>query len=352
MSKVALGLSGGVDSSVTVHLLQQAGHEVVGIHMRLAPESGRDQQAADDARTVAAHFGIEFHILDAREAFAHEVMQPFADAYLQGQTPNPCVRCNATIKFGLLWQKAQHLGCDALATGHYVRILHDDNGPQLARAVDPIKDQSYFLWGISRDVLTHILCPLGDYHKDETRALAAQCGLVTASKKESQEICFIPDDDYAAFLQTFCPERLPGSGRFIDSEGNVLGTHPGAWHYTIGQRRGLGLALGYPAYVIATDPRANTVLVGKNDALFHNGLVAHHINFLTASATSGSGQIKIRSRDRGTSGTWQVDDDQLIVHFDTPVRAITPGQSVVLYNGDRVIGGGIIQHALSLPERT
>ncbi len=351
MSKVALGLSGGVDSSVTVHLLQKAGHEVVGVHMLLTPKSSRDHQAADDARAVADHFGIEFHILDAREAFSKEVMQPFAEAYLNSQTPNPCVRCNATIKFGLLWQEAQRLGCDTLATGHYVRVLHDVSGPQLTRAVDPIKDQSYFLWGISKDILPHILCPLGDYHKEETREIAAKCGLLTASKKESQEICFIPDDDYAAFLQDFCPDRLPGAGHFIDSEGQILGAHDGAWRYTIGQRRGLGLALGYPAYVTATDCSANTVCVGKNEDLFHSGLIAHQVNLLSETAASGQGQIKIRSRDRGTPGSWQLDGDRLLVHFDTPVRAITPGQSVVLYDGDHVLGGGIIQQAMHISER-
>ena len=247
MSKVALGLSGGVDSSVAVHLLQAAGHEVVGIHMRLVPESGRDSQAAADARRVAEQFGIDFHIFDAREAFAREVMQPFADAYLRGQTPNPCVRCNAQIKFGVLWQETQRLGCDKLATGHYVRILHDENGDALSCAVDAVKDQSYFLWGIPHEMLAHILCPLGDHTKEEARAIAASLGLITAGKKESQEICFIPGDDYAAFLQDFCPDKLPGAGRFIDADGNTLGEHNGAWRYTIGQRRGLGLALGYPA---------------------------------------------------------------------------------------------------------
>lgn len=348
MSKVALGLSGGVDSSVAVYLLQQAGHEVVGIHMRLTPESGRDSQAANDARKVAEHFGIAFHILDARDAFAREVMQPFADAYLHGQTPNPCVRCNARIKFGLLWQEAQRLGCDKLATGHYVRILHDEQGDALARAADPIKDQSYFLWGIPRAMLARTLCPLGDYSKDETRAMAASLGLITAEKKESQEICFIPGDDYVAFLTHICPERLPGQGDFIDAEGAVIGHHQGAWRYTIGQRRGLGLALGYPAYVTATDPIANTVSVGTGDALFANGLIAEQVNFLCDAPPDGRAQIKIRSRDRGTDGTWQFDGERLTVHFDASVRAITPGQSVVLYDGARVIGGGIIQKAISI----
>lgn len=348
MSKVALGLSGGVDSSVAVHLLQAAGHEVVGIHMRLVPESGRDSQAATDARRVAEQFGIDFHILDAREAFAHEVMQPFADAYLRGQTPNPCVRCNAQIKFGVLWQETQRLGCDKLATGHYVRILHDENGDALSCAVDAVKDQSYFLWGIPHEMLAHILCPLGNHTKEEARAIAASLGLITAGKKESQEICFIPGDDYAAFLQDFCPDNLPGAGRFIDADGNTLGEHNGAWRYTIGQRRGLGLALGYPAYVTATDPVQNTVSVGTNDTLFANGLIATGVNLLAPDAQSGRARIKIRSRDRGTPGSWQLDGDRLSVQFNEPVRAITPGQSVVLYDGDRVIGGGIIQHAVHL----
>lgn len=346
MSKVALGMSGGVDSSVAVYLLQEAGHEVVGIHMRLTPESGRDSQAADDARRVAERFGIAFHILDARDAFTANVMQPFAAAYLSGQTPNPCVRCNATIKFGVLWQEAQRLGCDHLATGHYVRICHDGAGDALLAAQDPAKDQSYFLWGVPREMLAHILCPLGDYTKIETRALAADLGLVTAAKKESQEICFIPGDDYAAFLEGYCPERLPGAGAFVDERGYVLGSHRGAWRYTIGQRRGLGLALGYPAYVTATDPAANTVTVGTNDTLFATGLVAGEVNFLVPDAADGRARIKIRSRDRGTPGSWQLENGSLRVHFDAPVRAVTPGQSVVLYDGDRVIGGGIIQHTL------
>lgn len=346
MSKVALGMSGGVDSSVAVHLLQQAGHEVVGIHMRLTPESGRDSHAAADARRVAERFGIDFHILDARKAFAREVMQPFAEAYLDGKTPNPCVRCNAQIKFGVLWQEALRLGCDYLATGHYVRILHKNDTDMLCAARDTFKDQSYFLWQVPRDMLSHVLCPLGDYSKDETRAIAAELGLITAEKKESQEICFIPDDDYAAFLEGYCPEKLPKAGVFIDSQGQLLGTHHGAWRYTIGQRRGLGLALGFPAYVTAIDSASGAVYVGKNDALFTNGLLAHHINLLKENTTGGRACIKIRSRDRGTTGSWALQDDGLHVHFDTPVRAVTPGQSVVLYDGDRVIGGGIIQCAL------
>lgn len=346
MSKVAIGLSGGVDSSVAVHLLQQAGHEVVGIHMRLTPESGRDDRAARDAQAVAEQFGIAFYELDMRDYFRQEVIVPFAEAYLQGLTPNPCVRCNALVKFGALWKEAQRLGCDKLATGHYVRIHHDATGDALLCAASPEKDQSYFLWGIQRAMLAHILCPLGEYSKEETRAMAAELGLITAEKKESQEICFIPGDDYAAFLQTHCPDRLPGKGAFMNAQGHIIGEHAGSWRYTIGQRRGLGLALGYPAYVTAIDPKANTVTVGTNDDLMHQALSASQVNVLTTDTTAGRARIKIRSRDRGNEGSWHFDGEHLLVHFDAPVRAITPGQSVVLYDGDRVIAGGIIDGPL------
>ncbi|MDO4280305.1 MAG: tRNA 2-thiouridine(34) synthase MnmA [Peptococcaceae bacterium] len=346
MSKVAIGMSGGVDSSVAVHLLQAQGHEVVGIHMLLTPGSSRDAQAAKDAAAVARAYGIDFHILEAQDLFREEVIAPFADSYLYGETPNPCVRCNQRIKFGALWREAQRLGCTMLATGHYARILATEDGPRLARAVDPAKDQSYFLWGIPREMLAHILFPLGDYHKDQVRAIAAELGLATAQKKESQEICFIADDDYARFLSNFCPDRLPGDGDFVDAAGTVLGRHHGAWRYTIGQRRGLGLALGHPAYVTATDPAHNTVRVGRDAELWHEGLTARQVGAHT-DATSGTALIKIRSRDQGTPGRWHIDNAQLVVQFDTPVRAITPGQSVVLYDeADCVILGGIIDAPL------
>lgn len=346
MSKVAVGLSGGVDSSVTVHLLKEAGHEVIGIHLLLTPESSRDADAAFDAQRVAEHFGIDFHILDARELFAKTVIEPFADAYIHSQTPNPCVRCNAFIKFGVLWNEAKRLGCDKLATGHYVRIKEAAHGTALVTPKDHKKDQSYFLWGIPKEVLPHILCPLGDYTKDEVRAIAASMGLSTASKRESQEICFIPNDDYAAFLTEYCPERLPKQGAFFNNASERIGTHAGAWRYTIGQRRGLGLALGYPAYVTATDCKQNTVTVGRDTDLWHQKLIANEVNFHCNVPKEGYARIKIRSRDAGTMGHWQFDGTTLSITFDEPVRAITPGQSVVLYEDDNIIGGGIITAAL------
>ena len=347
MSRIAVGISGGVDSSVTVHLLQKAGHEVVGIHLCLTPNQAQNQQTAEDARIVAEHFGIEFHILDACNYFDENVIQPFAEDYIHSLTPNPCVRCNACVKFGILWQEAQRLGCTHLATGHYVRMYHKDDVFALAKAEDPKKDQSYFLWAIPADVLPHVVFPLGAYHKTEVREIAATLGLSTASKRDSQEICFVPDDDYIAFLNNYCPDKLPQGGAFIGENDVILGKHQGAWRYTIGQRRGLGLALGYPAYVIDLDCQKNTVTVGRDDALWHEGLIATDVNFHVKHQNEGNALIKIRSRDQGTMGHWSYNNDTLTVHFDEPVRAITPGQSVVLYEDHHIIGGGIIRQALS-----
>lgn len=344
MSKVAVGLSGGVDSSVTVLRLLQAGHEVVGIHLLLAPLASADGQAARDALRVAKQLGIPCQIIDRRQDFLRLVMQPFAQEYLHGRTPNPCVRCNQWIKFGLMWEEAQRLGCNKLATGHYARIGLANGTPALLRGADQSKDQSYFLWRMDREMLHHVLFPLGDLDKTDTRAIAQAAGLVTAKKSESQEICFVPGDDYIAFLQTFCSEGLPRQGQFIDSSGKVLGTHPGAYRYTIGQRRGLGLSLGYPAYVTAIDSANGTVTVGQNTDLLRTHLRAGNVRFLADCGNSGTADIKIRSRGKATPGQWHFDGTTLEIHFELPVRAVTPGQSVVLYDGDRVLGGGIIMN--------
>ncbi len=344
MSKVAIGISGGVDSSVALHLLKEAGHEVIAIHMKLIDENSRDSDAQKDAQAVAEHFNVPFHLVHLEEAFEKEVIAPFAQSYLKGDTPNPCVRCNATIKFGALWQAAQALGCDYLATGHYVRTVPKEGRILLAAPKDHAKDQSYFLWGVASEVLSHVLTPLGDYTKDEVRDIAAALQLFTAKKKESQEICFIPNDDYAAFLEGYCPERLPKDGSFIAQDGHALGTHHGAWRYTIGQRRGLGLALGYPAYVVNTNAQANTVTVGTNEALMRTTLVARDVNRQAAMPKEGEALIKVRSRDKGTLGHYCLEGERLFVTFNEAVRAITPGQSVVLYDGDgHVLAGGIIE---------
>ncbi|MFM9413911.1 tRNA 2-thiouridine(34) synthase MnmA [Peptococcus simiae] len=342
MKTIALGMSGGVDSSIAVHLLQEAGWQVIGLHLKLLDASGRDNQASRDAQAVADFFGIPLHLVDAREDFKTLVTGPFAEAYRQGRTPNPCVRCNQTIKFGRLWQEAQALGASHLATGHYARILEKDGRFGLYRGLNHKKDQSYFLYGIDRQVLPQVRFPLGDYSKDQVRAMAAQLGLPVASKSDSQEICFIANDDYPAWLEQHC-SNLPTQGQFLTPDGQVLGRHQGAWRYTIGQRKGLGLALGYPAYVEDIDAAKGTVTVGDGSGLYRDQLVASQVNWLADDrALSGQGIAKIRSRGEGSPAHWQRTDNRLEVTFDAPVRAITPGQSVVLYDGDRVLGGGII----------
>ena len=300
------------------------------------------------------HFGehVEMNFIGVLDYYApsdffdKNVIQPFAQAYIHNQTPNPCVQCNACVKFGILWQEAQRLNCTHLATGHYVRLHHENNIYALSRAEDPKKDQSYFLWAIPADVLPHVVFPLGDYNKTDVRKIATELGLSTASKRDSQEICFVPDDDYIAFLPHYCPTKLPKEGHFINENNDIIGTHQGAWRYTIGQRRGLGLALGYPAYVVALNTEKNTVTVGHDESLWHEGLIATHVNFHVKHSNEGTALIKIRSRDQGTTGHWSYADDILTIHFDEPVRAITPGQSVVLYDNNCIIGGGIILHAL------
>ena len=342
MNTIALGMSGGVDSSVAVHLLQKAGWKVIGLHLKLTAHTGRDDSAAADARRVADFFGIPLHIINAQADFESLVTTPFAEAYLKGQTPNPCVRCNRLIKFGRLWQEAQALGATHLATGHYARIrtLNGDTG--LFRGADHLKDQSYFLYGINRALLPQVHFPLGDYTKPEIRAIAADLNLPVASKSDSQEICFIDDDDYARWLERNCDD-LPHQGTFVASDGSLLGHHQGAWHFTIGQRKGLGLALGYPAYVEKIDAASGQVVIGDGTALYRQELTAHDLNWLLPlKPESGRATVKIRSRGEGAPAKWQVENKRLTVHFQQPIRAITPGQSVVLYDGDRVIGGGII----------
>lgn len=343
MPTVALGMSGGIDSSMAVHFLQRDGWNVIGIHLKLAPQDPYlEDQAVLDAQAVADHFGIPLHVIDAQELFEKEIMQSFATAYRRGETPNPCVRCNRLIKFGHLWTLAQELGCDHLATGHYAKVLDVDGEPGLFRAADRKKDQSYFLYAIRRNILKHLIFPLGEYSKEDIRRKAALLHLPVAAKKDSQDICFIPDNDYVHWLEQSRYE-LPQHGTFIDAKGTSLGGNGGTWRYTIGQRKGLGLALGYPAYVSAIDANAKTVTVARDEALWHSNLEATEVNWLLHNPPSeGHHLARIRSRDNGNFCSWRCVDGNLSVHFDEPVRAITPGQSIVLYDGDRVLGGGRI----------
>lgn len=342
MAKIGLGLSGGVDSAVAAYLLQKAGHEVLALHMTLSPDSLGSQEE-EDARALAQAMGLDFHRLDGRDLFEKNIIQPFIQAYLQGQTPNPCITCNGQIKFGFLWAQAQDLGCDLIATGHYATMGQDDQGrPRLFQGTDVHKDQSYFMVRLPASVLPFLVLPLGPYTKDQVRALALEAGLPVAQKKDSQEICFIPNDDYVAFLQDRKATSPPGP--FVDAQGQILGTHKGVTHYTIGQRRGLGIALGKPAYVTAINAQAHTVTLGPDQDLWQTGLVAIDPVFHCplAPGTSGRALAKIRSRGPGQEATWTFQNNKLFVQFEDPIRALSPGQALVLYEGPMVLGGGQI----------
>lgn len=342
MSKVLLGMSGGVDSSVSVHLLKEMGHEVIGLYFKLTPESGRDDKAENDARKVAEFFNIPFYVADERGLFSSAIIESFVKSYASGRTPNPCVYCNAQVKFHLLFHYAKRMGCQKVATGHYANIVQEEGTFYLAKGSDKKKDQSYFLSQLPKAYLPYILFPLGGHTKDEIRAIASGLSLPVAEKKESQEICFIPDDDYIRFLEKDYDKDLPKEGIFCDSEGKVIGHHNGSYRYTIGQRKGLGLALGYPAYVTGLDAKKGIVTIGKDESLWHQGLLADEVNFFVPNTESGKALAKIRSRDEGTPASYELIDGQLKVLFDEKVRAITPGQSVVLYEGEKLIGAGII----------
>lgn len=343
MSKVLLGMSGGVDSSISVHLLQKMGHEVIGIYFKLSPESARDESGESDARKVADFFGIPFYVADERTLFSEAIIDSFAKAYAEGRTPNPCVYCNAQVKFHLLFHYAKRLACEKVATGHYAKIIQEEGFYYLAKGKDPKKDQSYFLSQLPQGYLPYILFPLGEYTKEEIRTLATTLDLPISQKKDSQEICFIPDDDYIRFLETHHHDKLPQKGIFCDQGGTILGQHHGAYHYTIGQRKGLGLALGYPAYVTGIDSAKGIVTIGRDEDLWHDSLTATEAKSFGNIPTSGSAIAKIRSRDMGTLADYHYHEDKLYVTFKEKVRAITPGQSVVLYDGEKLIGSGIIE---------
>ncbi|MCP4804905.1 MAG: tRNA 2-thiouridine(34) synthase MnmA [Proteobacteria bacterium] len=343
MSRIVVAMSGGVDSSVTAALLHEQGHEVIGVHMKLhdAPgvADGKTCCGLDDAldaRSVADRFGFPFHVMDLRQAFQKAVMDDLADTYLAGQTPNPCIQCNGVLKFQVLLARALALGADALATGHYARI--DD--ARLHTAVDATKDQTYFLFPISNAALEKTLFPLGDMTKDQVRDEARRLGLVTAEKRESQEICFIPDQDHARFVGESRPD-VDGSGDIVDLEGRVLGHHDGYWRFTVGQRRGLSVSLGTAAYVERIEAETRRVVVASREDLWHRGLEARRWTWHERPAVGEV--VHARIRHNGTLVPARLDGDR--VEFLEPAWAVSPGQAVVLYRGDQVLGGGWIRRA-------
>ncbi len=355
--RVLMAMSGGIDSGVSAMLLKEQGYELVGVTFRtfdsitescMAREKGCcSVDSIFEAKHLAEQLGFEHHILDARDTFRKTVIQNFIDEYLQCRTPNPCVLCNPVIKWGMLLQMADELGCEKLATGHYARIGREGNRCFLRKGKDTLKDQTYFLWKLTSENLSRTLFPLGDLTKTEVRALAAEHGFVKLSqKKESEEICFVPDNNYRNFLKENVPdlEERMRPGKFVSTEGKVLGRHEGTYNYTIGQRRGLGIALGTPAYVVALDAARNRVVIGDKEDLMKQSLLVRDLN-ITKYADITDGMVvdcRIRYRSQGVTARLYREDEAVRVEFDAPVESVTPGQSAVFYEGDDVVGGGII----------
>lgn len=358
--RVAVAMSGGVDSSVAAALLVEQGCEVIGLTMQLWPELGEEVavrhdgccsvEAAGDARRVADHLGIPYYVLNFRESFEARVILPFIQEYARGRTPNPCLECNRAVKFGDLLQRALALELDALATGHYARVAYDrDLGRWLLyKGVDPHKDQSYALYGLTQDQLSRVLFPLGHLRKQEVREIARSRNLPVADKQESQEICFVVEGDYRDFLSQRIPKAI-SPGPIVDLAGRRLGTHRGLPFYTVGQRQGLGIAGERPLYVVRLDVEANTLVVGDAEQAFAPGLLASQPNWIALEEFRSpvAVQAKIRYGARGAPAVIEpAGQGRVQVHFELPQRAITPGQAVVFYQDELVVGGATIDGAL------
>jgi tRNA-specific 2-thiouridylase len=343
--KVFVAISGGVDSSTTAALLLEAGCDCTGIFMIVHDHA---QQHCDDARKVAQDLGIPFEALDLREDFK-TVLDYFANQYKHARTPNPCVFCNRNIKFGILFNYARSKGADFFATGHYASIRHEESGSYLYAGTTE-KDQSYALAMINRNILPYLIFPLGDLDKNQTRQLAKKYGIAVSDKADSQEICFIPDNNYAGKLEELAPEVIK-TGQIVDSTGKILGQHSGIHNFTIGQRRGVRVAMGTPWYVTKLDSNANTVTLGPGEELIHKSLIASNPNWLIDTPKEPfAAKIKIRYNHKAVSGIVFPQGEMIQVEFDNPLRAITPGQAVVFYldtpNGQKVAGGAWIEKAI------
>lgn len=354
--RVVLAMSGGVDSSVAAHLLKRDGYDVIGLFMRTGAHVDQPERRAKtccsatdaiDAQAVADRLDIPFYSLDFERDFGR-IMDDFADEYLAGRTPNPCVLCNVWLKFGKLWAYGKQVGADFVATGHHARIgTEGGEHPRIRRAVDPGKDQSYVLFGLRRELLPHVLLPVGGYTKAEIRGLARELALPVHDKQDSQEICFIPDDDYLRFVR----RRRPGAsepGAIVDEGGTKVGEHQGIESFTIGQRKGLGIAFGEPRYVVGIEPTTRTVTVGPRESLEKPGLEASRFNW---QIPRPGGPIpclaQIRARHRAVPAVVEpIDGDRAVVRFERPQPAVTPGQIVAVYEGEALLGGGWIDRAI------
>ena len=356
MERVIIGMSGGVDSSVAAYLMKKAGYECIGATMRLYDSSTEESTCCslddvEDARAVASRLGIRHYVFNFKDDFDRQVIQKFVTSYEQGLTPNPCIDCNRHLKFDRLLRRAQELGCNWVVSGHYAQIRQDPVSGRylLYKAADRAKDQTYFLACLNQEQMAHILFPLGGLTKTQVRQIAQENGFVNARKRDSQDICFVPDGDYGAFLQRYTGKTYP-EGDFLDLQGQVVGHHRGAACYTLGQRKGLGLAMGAPVYVCAKDMQRNTVTVGPGEALFSPALLAGDWNWYPFPTLTAPMRVTVKTRHsqfEQAATVYPEENGFARVEFDQPQRAVTPGQAVVLYDGDMVVGGGTITEALS-----
>ena len=354
--KVVVGMSGGVDSSVAACLLKEQGYEVIGVTMQIwqdeDPQTVEENggccglSAVEDARRVAWKLGIPYYVMNFRKEFKESVMDYFVSEYLHGRTPNPCIACNRFVKWESLLSRSLDIGADYIATGHYARVELLPNGRYSIRnSVTAAKDQTYALYNLTQYQLSKTLMPVGDYTKDVIRQIAEDRGLAVAKKKDSMEICFIPDHDYAKFIEE-AVEQVPGEGNFVDKDGNVLGRHKGITHYTVGQRKGLNLPMGRPVFVTAIRPETNEVVLGENEDVFSDRLVCGNVNWMAIDGLHGGERrvlAKIRYSHKGAPAVIRERSDGTVeCCFETPQRAITPGQAAVFYEDEYVIGGGTI----------
>lgn len=353
--KVVVGMSGGVDSSVAAYLLKEQGYEVIGVTMQIWQDTERLVQeenggccglsAVDDARRVAADLNIPYYVMNFKNEFKEHVIDYFVEEYLHGRTPNPCIACNRYVKWESLLKRSMDIGADYIATGHYARIEQLENGRySLRRSATLVKDQTYALYNLTQEQLKRTLMPVGAYSKDEIRKIAENIDLKVASKPDSQDICFVPDGDYAAFIRENSDKEIP-EGNFVTAEGKILGTHKGITNYTVGQRKGLGLALGYPAFVIEIRPETNEVVIGTNEDSMTYYVRANRINFMSIEDLTKERRVfaKIRYNHKGAWCTVRkTGEDEILCTFEEKQRAVTPGQAVVLYDGEYVLGGGTI----------